>query len=254
MCGLGFVASIRFSTLSSLFWSVSVMPQPLSSRGVKTLVTGNITTERPALAGAALRIIANASEADFALARALLNISPNSAKQLAELFSSQENDAKKGATISAIATTHLNAEMLALFKRIERAHRSMRKERTPFAHWIYAYSNERPDLLILIDPKKELLTEADLAYIHRNWLNFETLEPATAEDRTKMTEARDASMKASIDAAQSYDLAELEEIAKRFQMVRVCFEFFLRLVNWVGAREGHDALSQVLEEYLRPLE
>jgi hypothetical protein len=214
---------------------------------------GDIITQRPQHAAAALRIIMAASDAELAVAVTLLNIAPRSSAKLADLFEGQNNETKKWATINAVAATHLTPELLALFERVMRVYRAAQKERTPFAHWTYAYTHEREDLLILIDPKKELRTQADLATIHLRWLG-ENYEPASSEDRAKMVEAREASMNAVVASALSYDLAELERIISRLSHVRACFELLIRLTNWVGARTARDLLLDSLERVLQDLE
>src|SRR5437762_2256332 len=147
------------------------MPQPLSSRHVKSFITHDVTTMRPELALAALRVVIAAAQADLALGRVLVAMSPKKARELAEHYTTQTADSQKRATIDAIAATHLTPDKLELFRRIVAGHNTAQKSRTPFAHWIYAYTPERDDLLILANPAKEIFIEADTAYIHHNWLD-----------------------------------------------------------------------------------
>lgn len=225
------------------------MPQPLRSRRITSFVTGDVTLLKPELALGALNIIMAAAEADMAVSKVLVTLSPANGPRLAEHYNSQEGDAKKGATLEAIAAVLLPPDRQELLSRILRKHRSASKERTPFAHWRYAHSPQALDLLILVDPKKELIAEANSSFVQHNWADGSTsvVDPDEGPDMLdRLTQA----ISAHIASAQSYDIYELDCIARRFRLIRTCFDLFRELILMKDPQAAQDALSHKLEQCL----
>lgn len=134
------------------------MPQPLSSfdRSLKRralIYTSSTATirERPKHALLAMTVVAKASSQDAYLSSMLITFLGSNAKPTFAMFDAIHQTAKSAA-LKAAAKSVLSAEDHDVFSVILAATKAADKHRNRLAHWIWAYSEDIEDGILLIDP------------------------------------------------------------------------------------------------------
>ncbi|TIU47180.1 MAG: hypothetical protein E5W19_23250 [Mesorhizobium sp.] len=128
------------------------------------------------------------------------------------------------AAFEAIATVLLPEDMHDLLRLIVKKHRSASKLRHPFAHHRFGFTNDVEDLLLLIDPRRELILRAQMAESAAKPPTNEKDKPAWFSARQKNAEDFEASIMA-------YDLAEMDRIRAEIEFATGCFTSFWQLTG-----------------------
>jgi hypothetical protein len=71
----------------------------------------------------------------------------------ARMFLALNTRAPKNAAITAVAKTTLSSWQFEIFEVIANSSKSAQRKRDKLAHWVWGYSNDLPDALLLIDPQ-----------------------------------------------------------------------------------------------------
>jgi hypothetical protein len=190
------------------------MPQPLSNLPqVKSIhMVGAPYKERPRHMEAASKIITAASISDHWMTNVVVSLSPQNATRLAHHLISLDNDAKKTAAFEAIASVLLPQDMHELLRLIVSKHRSANKLRQPFAHHRFGFTEDVEDLLLLIDPRRELIDRAKNVELDAN-------PPKTQEERSLWLQEKGQTLKELRESIMAYTLTEMENILKTIEVV-----------------------------------
>lgn len=202
------------------------MPQPLSRMGhLKTKSYGiDACNERPLHMLEAMKIISAAAFAEQWLGNILVGLAPESAMRMAKHLNSLESEAKKTASFEATATVLLGEDMHDLLRSIVKEYRSACKARHPFAHHRYGWAAEDRDILMLIDPRHELLDRALRG----------SLTPQLQDDGQMSPEQLSAYSESSRkldETIMCYRLAELQEISARIKVATLNLTQFWQITS-----------------------
>lgn len=193
---------------------------------------------------AASKIITTAAFSDQWLGNILVSLSPENAVRLATHLNLLDNDGKKTATFEAIAAVLLPHDMHELLRLIVKKHRSANKLRNPFAHHRFGYTDDDKDLLLVIDPKRELIHRAEREAL-------DAKHPTTEDERKTWFEARQKSAVEFEGSINAYSLAEMERIRVDLDEAAVCFTSFWQLISRKPPAPIRDQILTQLTERLR---
>jgi hypothetical protein len=153
------------------------MPQPLSRVAPSALVSmGNIgptysdpLVERPELAILAVQVIASWSNVEAFMMRLFVSLMGGSTELAATVYLSLEIQSAKSAAINAAADAKLSEPERALLRAILALVKSHQKSRDKIAHWIWGFTQELPDALLLANPKDliDIPPDKDRIFVYR---------------------------------------------------------------------------------------
>ena len=224
------------------------MPQPLSNLSkVKNLnlsLSAAVYTARPKHMESVSKIITAAALSDQWMGNILVGLSPQNAVRLAHHLNSLENDAKKTASFEALAAVLLPEDMHDLLRLIVKKHRSASKLRNPFAHHRFGYTDDVEDLLLLVDPRHELIHRAQREELDAN-------PPQNQEEKTVWFAARQKSAEEFEASIMTYDLAEMDRIQRDIQQATQCLTSFWTLTSRKPPAPIRDQILAQLNNNLR---
>lgn len=144
----------------------SDMPQPLSSKfrnGVSYNTDPQAMTKRPELAVKYARCLASWSTVEVELATMMCEAMKAAAGPFAAAYHALNSTAAQASVADAAIRETVEAKLLPIFDAIMSQFRSAKKDRDKLAHGVWAFSDELPDSLLMIDPK--LLVRREAAFI-----------------------------------------------------------------------------------------
>lgn len=160
-------------------------PQPLSRvRSDATAFWGpHAFIERPVHAVSVVRTIAHWAEVEAILGTVLTNMLSAHAGPVAAVYSRINGNVARNAAIEGAASVVFSGLRLDFFNAALVAIRKLGSKRNDFAHWLWGYSPEIPDGLLLLDPKDEIQHKAKpkgieafgRAFLENKHLPFEDL-------------------------------------------------------------------------------
>lgn len=133
-----------------------MQPQPLSRKAPNaglTIAPNQIPADHPLL-GLVGKAIALYSFADSKWPNVLAAMSKSESHSFVITYHAIQNPRTKVDVIRALGKEKLNDDDSDIFHAVLNWYQSAKKKRDAIAHYIYAYSNELPGQLILIDPSK----------------------------------------------------------------------------------------------------
>lgn len=221
------------------------MPQPLNKipNIQSTVYDDTVFTSRPKHMEAAMKIIVASAHAEQWFGNILIGLNHDSGVRLAKQYNSFENDAKKKASFDTLATALLPAEMQDALKLVIKKHSTATKLRHPFAHHRYGFCKEVDDLILLIDPRSELINRAELQFLDSN-------KPKTEAEKTVWFDSRKRSQGAFDNTIMGYQLAELESIVSQIKDAAQCFTNFWHLTSKKPPKHIYDQIYADLTQAL----
>lgn len=143
------------------------MPQPVSSLGRKIgiHIGNNVdspSVHRPNLALAAMNVVAEWSILESFFSDLFMQMLGANPRPAAAMYYALSGEASKKAALRAIAQTVLSMEEQDVFEAILSLFTSVAKDRNKIAHWIWGYSSDLPDAVLLWDPAAK--ANWDIAY------------------------------------------------------------------------------------------
>ena len=199
--------------------------------------------ERPKHMLEVMRIIAAASFADHWLGNILIGLSPMKGVRLAKQFNALENDSKKAANFEGIAAALLEDDMHELLHRVVKLYKKTIKKRHPFAHQRYGWAKEDEDILLLIDPRHELLDRAVRGALQAQAPNGGVM-PKEWWDELH------AAGKKKEEGIMCYRLAELESIREEIEETTACLTQFWHLSGMKPPPPVRDVIQAELTQRL----
>jgi hypothetical protein len=129
-------------------------PQPLSNvrRDAKVLVLDTAADLRPRHAQRAARAIAIASNIEAQIIGVFAEMLGAKAEPAAAIFMALRSANAQTAAIEAVAEVVLSGEDAEIFLVVQEIIAAAAVHRNRFAHWLWAYCEELPEALLLVDP------------------------------------------------------------------------------------------------------
>lgn len=139
------------------------MPQPLRSvkRNARVFITADAISSNIKLATLVASVINYHARLEVELAVIFTHILGTSAPVGYQMYNSIESAAARSAILKASAQYSLNEEDNELFLVLHALFMRAAKKRHRLAHWVFGYSPDIPDALLLIEPEH-------LAEVHSN--------------------------------------------------------------------------------------
>lgn len=109
--------------------------------------------KRARLAPYCIDAVASSSQLDASLLRLFMQLMGGSQRVAARMYLSLKTRGPTNAAITAAAKSALSAWQFGVFDVITKSSKSAQGERDNLAHWVWGYSNDLPDALLLIDPQ-----------------------------------------------------------------------------------------------------
>jgi hypothetical protein len=131
------------------------MPQPLSivSPNATARLSPHALLQKPELAALVCSAIAMSSEIDHSIGLLLVRIIGADAAPTIAMYDAIQADRVKMQLLNAAAKAALTSEQHRVYDAVIKVSVAAQKERNRLAHWIWAYSPEVPDALLLANPK-----------------------------------------------------------------------------------------------------
>lgn len=166
------------------------MPQPLSSLGNKISYSiGNNTdspsTHRPQLALAAMNVLAEWSILESFLLGLFTQMLGENPRPAAAIYGALTSDTSKRAALRAVAKVALrNQQEKDVFEAILDLYKTCAKHRNKIAHWIWGWSKELPDAVLLMDPSEHMAKSVETGEWYAEYGKYwDTLTKAAMEGR-----------------------------------------------------------------------
>ena len=122
--------------------------------------------QRPELALLVAEVISTWSNVEVFMMRLFVDLMGGPEELAATVFLALEIQSAKSAAINAAAEEKLSVENKALLSAILAVVKSHQKTRDKLAHWVWGYSDQIPDGLLLTNPKDTMRPfPADLIYV-----------------------------------------------------------------------------------------
>lgn len=163
------------------------------------------------------QIINRAAQLEYWLGAILIGMTNETAVSTVTHHNSLENDAKKMASFNAIASAFLPADKRSLLDKVMKDYRTSMKLRNPFAHSRYAWLQNAPDYLVVIDIRKDLLERAQTIEISAKY-NLDPVKDIYSVDKSLWPEIfalRKEKERQRRESSMCYSLDELKSISER---------------------------------------
>ena len=200
--------------------------------------------ERPKHMLESMRIIAAAAFAEQWFGNILVGLSAEKGVRLAKQFNSLEGEAKKAASLEATATSFLEPDMHDLLHLVVKVYRSAMRSRNPFAHHRYGWSPDDEDIIMLIDPRHELVERAFRAEMFAK-------NPGEGAMPREFFDALEKASKGVEETIMCYRLPELESIRKSIEEATTCLTQFWQLIATNLPPQIRGEISEQLTQRLR---
>lgn len=212
------------------------VPQPLSKlvhpTDTKISIEPDCASKQPELAALVTQGTSIWALIEHTLGTALVNMLGAKPGPAMAMYGALSGSYAKTLALKAAAQVALNGRDYELFEALMRLYRSDEKQRHKFAHWIWAYCENVPKHLVLLDPAELLQSETDIAeFRHRSSLSG-TFKLVWSERWL------------------CYSKAELERIVRQFSDILNLFRQFRDLVGPTGHRTKEEIYSLLSQQPL----
>jgi hypothetical protein len=134
------------------------MPNPLSSvrprAGYVLAAVGTHSLRfNEKLARQAMEGISSWANVDFNMLQIYITLAGGAGADAATVFLSIESDGARKNAVAALAARKLDAQHQRIFSAILKVMGRRYRERNKLAHWVWGYSPQLPDALLLADPR-----------------------------------------------------------------------------------------------------
>lgn len=141
-------------------------PRPLIQVNKRAVIWGigqQALLRAPDVAAQAMRCIAQWSLVELSLSGVLVELLGANARPAMAMVSASTSSQAQVAALEAAAVTVLSIERGKVFKAALQLIRNTGKHRNRLAHWIWAFSDDVPDCLLLMDPEHYTLAAISVA-------------------------------------------------------------------------------------------
>lgn len=240
------------------------MPQPLSNfRGKIGLISiGNSSDgpsqNRPVLGTAAMNVVAEFSILESFLIGLFVQMLGANPRPAASMYMALASEAARTAALKALADLVLDEKERSILEAILDAYKTAAKHRNKIAHWIWGYSTELPDAVLLRDPTASVVEQVAYREWEHEQENFHERYEAYMEHwRAAMFARRIPSSqpptppqppKVSFDGIYVFTQADFSEASRSIQRVMGLVQMFRHLLSRHPSIRAGEELAKLLAE------
>lgn len=177
--------------------------------------------KHPEIAILATKVVAAAATVDGSFARMFVHLLHAEPRAAASMYLSVQADTTREAMLAAAAEAVLSEAENELFVALRAVARSSLKLRHKVAHWVWGWSTDVPDALLMCDPKEYVPLNAALVEFDRQFNNakstpevLDLIRDMPKISRDKIFVVRAADLQRGLAA-----IARSQELCLRFEML-----------------------------------